>query len=181
MELLKFADKHFAAIDKLKAQSKWDEVYQYIDACAPPDEWIVELPSKASKGETYKTIPIDVMEAAIKRIFGRAWIEGIQAPIVSQDKNGRFATTVVLAYAYSFGGVHSGYLNGVATVSSPDISMLELATPKASTMALKTLSSNLADYSVNTLIGPLMRLKSLLHHLRTPSPRKSGLPTSWNS
>lgn len=136
MELLKFAAKHFDAIDKLKDESKWDEVYQYIDACTPPAEWIVELPSKATKGESYKTMPIDVMEAAVKRIFGQAWIERIHPPIISQDKNGRFAVTVVVTYNYS-SGLEYGNIEGIATVSAPDISMLELATPKASTMALK--------------------------------------------
>ena len=137
MDLLKFASKHFAKIDKLKSEKKWNEVYEYIDSCTPPDEWIVELPSKATKGDSYKTMPIDVMEAAVKRIFGHAWIDWIGNPIVSQDKNGRFATTVVVTYSYTSLDGHSGSVQGIATVSASDINMLELATPKASTMALK--------------------------------------------
>jgi hypothetical protein len=78
------------------------------------------------------------MEAAMRRIFKDAHISEIKAPIISQDK-GKFAVTVCISYSYR--SLHELWCHkeiyGIATVVSPDISMLELASPKASTMAVK--------------------------------------------
>jgi hypothetical protein len=137
-DLLKKGEPIFKKIDALLEAKEYDKAYQLIETSEPPSEWILELPSKSVPGTTYKTLSIDIMEAAMKRIFKDAYISEIKAPIISQDK-GKFAVTVCVSYTYT--GFNEGFffkeVYGVATVVSPDISMLELATPKASTMAVK--------------------------------------------
>lgn len=136
LELLKEAEPLFNRIAEYEATSEsLDEVLELIDRYEPPASWIVELPSQ--RGGTYKTILLDVMEAAAKRIFGQeSGISNIGSPVVIQDKTGKFAATVNVTYRLS-GYYGFYYLNGVATVTSPNIQGLELATPKASSMAVK--------------------------------------------
>lgn len=137
-ELLKLGEPIFSKIDKLVKAEKYEEAYELIDSSEPPKEWILELPSKSSPGETYKALPIDLMEAAMRRIFGSAGIETINQPTIVSDK-GRFAVTVVVSYYYNAFELKSfpKTVDGIATVSCNDISLLELASPKASTMAVK--------------------------------------------
>ena len=146
-DILHSADSIFAQIKQHFAQRNTQLGMQIIMTTPPPKDWIIELPSKSKQGEVYKTIPIDIMEGAMKVIFGDAGIKTIHQPIVSQDKQGRFATTVVVEYYY----LHPSQSNlpiilpGIATVASPDISLLELATPKASSMAVKNAIKQLGD------------------------------------
>lgn len=137
-ELLKLGEPIFSKIDKLVKAEKYEEAYELIDSSEPPKEWILELPSKSSPGETYKALPIDLMEAAMRRIFGSAGIETINQPTIVSDK-GRFAVTLVVSYYYNAFELKSfsKTVDGIATVSCNDISLLELASPKASTMAVK--------------------------------------------
>ena len=137
-ELLKKGDPIFKKIDALVEAKEYDKASRLIEETEPPSEWIIELPSKSVPGTTYKTLPIDIMEAAMRRIFKEAYISEIKTPIISQDK-GKFAATVCISYTYTPFNSELFYkeLYGIATVVSPDISMLELATPKASTMAVK--------------------------------------------
>jgi hypothetical protein len=77
------------------------------------------------------------MEAAARRIFGQeSGIVRLDTPILTQDRNGKFAATVSLAYKVT-GDFGAHYLTGIATVTSPNIQGLELAVPKASSMAVK--------------------------------------------
>lgn len=137
-ELLKLGEPIFSKIDKLVKAEKYEEAYELIDSSEPPKEWILELPSKSSPGDTYKALPIDLMEAAMRRIFGSAGIETINQPTIVSDK-GKFAVTVVVSYYYNAFEFKSfsKTIDGIATVSCNDISLLELASPKASTMAVK--------------------------------------------
>lgn len=137
-DLLKKGEPIFKKIDALVEAKEYDKAMQLIESSEPPSEWVMELPSKSVPGTTYKAISIDVMEAAMRRIFKDAYICEIKAPIISQDK-GKFAVTICVIYGYYGFGESFSYkeLHGIATVVSPDISMLELASPKASTMAVK--------------------------------------------
>lgn len=111
------------------------EVLELIDKYEPPASWILELPSQLKEG-TYKTLPIDLMEAAVRRIFGQhSGISSISDPIITQDKLGKFSVSVKVGYCLENYGTH--YVYGIASVTSPNIQGLELATPKASSMAVK--------------------------------------------
>ncbi len=137
IQLLKDAEPVFARLGEFEASSEsLPEVLEWIDRCEPPASWILELPSQIREG-TYKTIPIDVMEASVRRIFGyRSGIVDIEAKSPIQDKSGRFSSLVVVGYSLD-GCFGPHYLRGVATVTSPNIQGLELAVPKASSMAVK--------------------------------------------
>ena len=138
IDLLKDAEHIFARIDEYEAAPEsLDDILQLVDRYEPPASWILELPSQIKEGTTYKTLPIDVMEAAAKRIFGQqSGIETIGDPIIVQDKTGKFSVSV--SVSYSLGNTY-GYkcVTGIASVTSPNLHGLELATPKASTMAVK--------------------------------------------
>jgi len=138
-EQLKLGEKIFSKIDKLVADSKFKEAYELIERSEPPSEWILELPSKARPGETFKTLPLDIMEACVARIFGSKGHINIVDYRIDQDKSGRFAATVSIQYEFqsfaSYEFIKS--IDGIATVFCNDIELLELATPKASSMAVK--------------------------------------------
>jgi len=120
----------------------YSTVLNLIDKTPTPENWIIELPSKSKQGETYKTISVDLMEGAVKRIFGSAKLMSVSSPIISQDKNGRFAATVTIEYLCG----NTLTLPGIATVYAADISLLELAVPKASTMAVKNALKQLGGF-----------------------------------
>jgi len=136
IQLLKDAEPIFVQLDEFAAEpDSMPDLLQAIDYMQPPESWILELPSQIREG-TYKTIPIDVMEAAVKRIFGyRSGIFSITPQVPVQEK-GRFSSLVKVGYALD-GHFGEHYLEGVAAVTSPNIQALELAVPKASSMAVK--------------------------------------------
>lgn len=136
LELLKKAEFFFKELDKLAREEKFAVIMDLIDRAEPPAEWIIELPSKIESGASYKTIPLDLMEAAVRRIFGGSRIVDTSLTI-SQDK-GKFAVTAIVKYGYSFISKEGiSQLVGVATVCTSDIAMMELASPKAVSMAVK--------------------------------------------
>ncbi len=136
-DLLKEAEPLFARLLEFEATPQsLPDVLEMLDNMEPPASWVIELPSAIKEG-TYKTIPLDLMEAAARRIFGQeSGIVRLDTPILTQDRNGKFAATVSLAYKVT-GDFGAHYLTGIATVTSPNIQGLELATPKAESMAVK--------------------------------------------
>lgn len=112
------------------------DVLEMIDRYEPPASWILELPSQLKEG-TYKTLPLELMEAAAKRIFGQgSGISTISSPTIIQDKTGKFSVSVTAEYVlFKNYGYH--HVMGIASVTSPNLQGLELATPKASSMAVK--------------------------------------------
>lgn len=112
-------------------------IYDEIDKGIPSQDWIVELPSKRNNKETYKTIKLSKMEELMKQLFGYCGIAEISEPNIVSDRNGKFAVTVRVIYEFTApeGGIRKLY--GIATVVVSDITMLELATPKAASMAVK--------------------------------------------
>lgn len=138
IDLLKDAEHIFARIGEFEASPEsLSDVLEIIDRYEPPASWILELPSQIREGTTYKTLPIDVMEAAAKRIFGyQSHISNISEPTIVQDKTGKFSVSVTVDYYFE--GDYGCYsVRGIATVTSPNLHGLELATPKASSMAAK--------------------------------------------
>jgi len=112
------------------------DVLEMIDRYEPPASWILELPSQLKEG-TYKTLPLELMEAVAKRIFGQgSGISTISSPTIIQDKTGKFSVSVTAEYVlFKNYGYH--HVMGIASVTSPNLQGLELATPKASSMAVK--------------------------------------------
>lgn len=123
-------------VDYARMQKPFD-AYRELDNAQPHPDWVVELPSKSNPKEKYKTLKLETMEALMKKLFGYAEITSISSPIFVQDKNGRFAVTVTVIYSFMGFENQVRTLPGIATVFANDVSMLELATPKASSMAVK--------------------------------------------
>jgi len=137
IDLLKEAEPIFLRIAEFDASPEsLEAVLELIDRYEPPESWILELPSQLKNG-TYKTLPLDLMEAAARRIFGyESGISDISDPVVTQDRSGKFSVSVRAGYA--LGPNYSGhFVWGIASVTSPNVQGLELATPKASSMAVK--------------------------------------------
>ncbi len=119
-----------------EGQDSLSDVLEMIDKYEPPASWILELPSQLKEG-TYKTLPLELMEAAAKRIFGQgSAIGSISNPIIIQDKLGKFSVSVTVEYVLC-GNYGYHHVTGIASVTSPSLQGLELATPKASSMAAK--------------------------------------------
>lgn len=135
---LKQAEPMLNHIDKLVNSGKIQEAYELIQNENPPQSWIIELPSIAQKGEIFKTIKLELMEAVMRRIFGKCEVNHIEPPIISQDKSGYASATVVVGVkTYVLGTTNTIVLSGVATEVVNSIKLLPLATPKASSMAVK--------------------------------------------
>ena len=144
-KLLEFGEPIFQRIKEAVSQQKYQLAMSIIQTTPPPAEWVVELPSKSRKGETYKTIPLDILEGVMKIVFGEAYIASINSPTIIQDKSGRFAVTVLVDYFYKPFDANYTTIPGLATVFASDIQLLEMATPKASSMAVKNAIKQLGD------------------------------------
>ena len=144
-KLLEFGEPIFQRIKEAVSQQKYQLAMSIIQTTPPPAEWVVELPSKSRKGETYKTIPLDILEGVMKIVFGEAYIASINSPTITQDKSGRFAVTVLVDYFYKPFDANYITLPGIASVFASDIQLLEMATPKASSMAVKNAIKQLGD------------------------------------
>lgn len=135
---LKNAEPIFSRIDKLIKADKINEAYEIIQNENPPSSWIIELNSIANSGDKFKTIKLELMEAVMRRIFGKCDVNHIEPPIISQDKSGCASATVVVGVkTYILGTTNQVILSGVATEVVNSIKLLPLATPKASSMAVK--------------------------------------------
>lgn len=146
IDLLKEAEPIFLRIAEYEASPEsLETVLELLDRYEPPQSWVLELPSQLKNG-TYKTLPLDLMEAAARRIFGyESGISTISDPIIVQDKTGKFSASVRAAYA--LGPNYGGYIVwGIASVTSPNLQGLELATPKASSMAVKNALKQLGGF-----------------------------------
>jgi hypothetical protein len=129
----------FEEIDELVRQEKFNEAYEIIQSTNPPDSWLIELDSRLKKGEKYKSIKLELMEAAVRRIFGLCELRSIEQPIIAQDKSGMVSVTVVckLETRYLEKKPFPLVLSGVSTEIVDNMRLLPLATPKASSMAVK--------------------------------------------
>lgn len=147
-----------------------------IERELPAPEWIIELPSKSKQGETYKTIPLDIMEGALRRIFSACYLKDISIPVFTIDKFGRYAATVNVNYYCNDCLV----LPGIATVVVDDIRLLELSVPRASSMAVKNAIKQLGG-----LFGKYLNREDLVEEEmpdvpqeKKPSPEEEELEIS---
>jgi hypothetical protein len=133
------AEPIFSEIDKLINQGKFKEAYEIIQTTNPPDSWLIELDSRLKKGDKYKTIKLELLEAAVRRIFGYCELRSIDQPVITHDKSGAVSVTVVckLETKYLEGKPFPLVLSGVSTEIVENVRLLPLATPKASSMAVK--------------------------------------------
>jgi len=133
------AEPIFVKIDELVKQEKFREAYEIIQTENPPESWIIELDSRLKKGDKYKSIKLELMEAAVRRIFGSCELRSIEQPIIAHDKSGAVSVTVVckLETRYLEGKSFPLVLSGVSTEIVDNMRLLPLATPKASSMAVK--------------------------------------------
>jgi hypothetical protein len=131
------AGKHiFEKIDSLFKENRFQEAYEYIQTESPPECWLIELDSISKKGSKYKTIKLELMEAVMRRIFGKCEICEISSPVICQDKMGNFAATITVNVKVDY--IDSRIiLPGIATEVVGNINLLPLAIPKASSMAVK--------------------------------------------
>jgi hypothetical protein len=137
-EQMKDAEQVFALIDSLVSMGKVQEAYDIIQSTNPPQSWLIELDSIASKGEKFKSIKLELLEAAMRRIFGKCEISHIEPPIISHDKSGHISATVVVGVkTLTLGQNTPVILSGLATEVVSSMKLLPLATPKASSMAVK--------------------------------------------
>lgn len=177
-KLLELGEPIFQRIKDAVHERKYSLAYQIIQNTPPPTEWVVELPSRSKKGDTYKTIPLDIMEGAMKVIFKDAQIGLISSPTFVQDKSGRFAVTVQVNYKYISFDETRHKLPGIATVTVNDVQLLEMATPKASSMAVKNAIKQLGDLfgkSLNKLEDELEIPEQSIEQEATPEQLSSQL------
>lgn len=138
-EQLQDANHIFTKIHQLCKQGFYQEAYDVIQTENPPQSWIVELESRAKKGEKYKTIKIELLEAAVRKVFGVCELRTIEQPIIHQDKSGMISVTVIskIETKHLEGKPYPLVLSGIATEVVDSAKLLPLATPKASSMAVK--------------------------------------------
>jgi hypothetical protein len=138
-EQLQDADSIFKKIHQLCKQGSYQEAYEVIQTENPPQSWIIELDSRLKKGEKYKTIKIELLEAAVRKIFGVCELRTIEQPIIHQDKSGIISVTVIskIETRHLEGKPYPLVLSGIATEVVDSAKLLPLATPKASSMAVK--------------------------------------------
>ena len=127
----------FRQIDDLLSKRQVSLANEIIQNTNPPSSWIIELQSIANPSEKFKSLKLELMESVAKRIYGHYQIKTINQPVISQDKQGSCCATVVVEIEImSFEG-DMRIIPGVATEVVGNMRLLPLATPKASSMAVK--------------------------------------------
>jgi hypothetical protein len=133
-DFLAYGNSHFEYIDSLIGQPLTAD--KYIRETPPPQEWLVSFPSLLNSEEVYYTIPIQILEQAMYRIYGEWRIKNVYTPEITHEK-GRVAVTVTITVWYKKLDQSDGYLQGVASEFASGIQYLPLLTPKAVTSAKK--------------------------------------------
>lgn len=177
-------NKIFKEISTLVLDGKIKEAYDIIENATPPDEWIIELPSKMNPKEKYKTIKLELMEAVMRTIFGGCGIHEIKTPVVISDyKTGRTCVSIIAIYSYS--GLGVGLLSeklayGIAS-STSDIGLMEISVPKTSSMAVKNAIKNIGGLFgkyLNRETEPELEIPVTLKDEPTPEERATSLTES---
>jgi len=134
---LKDGEAIFRQIDDLLSKRQVSQANEIIQNTNPLSSWLIELQSIANPNEKFKSLKLELMEAMAKRIYGHYQIKTIGQPIISQDKLGTCCVTVIVEVEImSFDG-DMRILPGIASESVGNMRLLPLATPKASSMAVK--------------------------------------------
>jgi hypothetical protein len=136
-EQLSFGDPIFKQVEEFRSVRRISELSELISSSNPPDEWIIELQSIANPKDKFKSIKLELLEAVAKRIFGYYKLSDVSQPIIVQDKQGSIAVTINVEIEVRwFDGTIRKY-PGIATEVVSNMRLLPLATPKASSMAVK--------------------------------------------
>ena len=138
-EQLQDAEPIFKRIDEYVSKGNYRQAYDVIQTENPPQSWLIELDSRIKKGEKYKSIKLELLEAAARKIFGVCELRTIESPIIHQDKSGTVSVTVIskVEVKYLESKPYQMVLSGIATEVVDNAKLLPLATPKASSMAVK--------------------------------------------
>ena len=143
-EQLNLGKQIFDEILGLSSGYRYTEAMAFIESATPPDEWVIELDSSIKAGSKYSTMKWELMEAVMKRIFKSTHIHSISSPIINQIKSDKFSVTINTQYAYlHLNGEAWCYLPGIATEVVSDITQLQIAVPRAATLANKNAVKNL--------------------------------------
>lgn len=136
-EQLQSGEDLFRQIDDLVLKRQPTKATELVLNSNPPDSWVIELQSIQNPNEKFKSLKLELMEAVARRIFGHYQIKSIQKPTILQDKQGNFSVTIIVEVEImSFDG-ELKVLPGIATETIGSMKLLALATPKASSMAVK--------------------------------------------
>lgn len=127
----------FRQIDDLVSKRQVSHANEIIQSTNPFDSWIIELPSIANPNEKFKALKLELMEAVAKRIYGHYRIKTINQPTISQDRQGTFCVTVVVEIEIRSLDGDIRVIPGIASEVAGSMRLLPLATPKASSMAVK--------------------------------------------
>ena len=138
-EQMQDAEAIFQKIDAFVKEGKISQAYEVIQSENPPNSWLIELDSRLKKGEKYKSIKLELLEAAVRRIFGVCELQTIENPVIHSDKSGTISVTIIakIETKYLDGKPYPLVLSGIATEIVDSAKLLPLATPKASSMAVK--------------------------------------------
>jgi hypothetical protein len=127
----------FRQIDDLVSKRQVSHANEIIQSTNPLDSWIIELQSIANPNEKFKALKLELMEAMAKRIYGHYRIKTINQPIISQDKQGTCCVTVIVEIEIMSLDGELRVIPGIASEIVGSMRLLPLATPKASSMAVK--------------------------------------------
>lgn len=144
-DALAYGNAHFDMIKSLieKDGSEWAD--KYIRETPPPQEWLVSFPSLLNSEERYYTIPIQILEQAMYRIYGDWRIKNIYTPEITHEK-GKVAVTVTITVWYKKLDQSDGYLQGVASEYASGIHLLPLLTAKTIASAKKNAFKQLGAF-----------------------------------
>lgn len=134
---LDLGDHIFKQVSTFRSEGKLNELAEFISSTTPPDGWIIELQSIANPKDKFKSIKLELLEAVAKIIYGYYRVDKVSQPVIVQDKQGSVSVTINVEIELRwFDGSIKKY-PGIATEVVPNMRLLPLATPKASSMAVK--------------------------------------------
>lgn len=142
-DALAYGNPYFEHIDGLIGQPLTAD--KYIRETPPPQEWLVSFPSLLNSEESYYTIPIQILEQSMYRIYGDWRIKNIYTPEITHEK-GKVAVTVTITVWYKKLDQSDGYLQGVASEYASGIHLLPLLTAKTIASAKKNAFKQLGAF-----------------------------------
>lgn len=139
-------------------------------------EWIKK--QKSILGEnSYEFNDIEVVESLLTGVYDSWFYDFMFAPVITQDKNGGASVTVtVKLFVFDIEDTQYTTRVGIATEYVSSIKMLQLATPKAATMALKNAAKKLGELFGSSLNRGLedSELPTVQVEKITPSSREES-------
>lgn len=122
-----------------------DHDLKFITSQKQKGEWVKK--QKSILGEnSYEYNEIEVIESLLTGVFDEWYYDFMFAPVINQDKNGGASVTVTIKLYCAY-WENTSYIArvGIATEYVSSVKMLQLATPKAASMALKNAAKKLGE------------------------------------